>query len=117
MPTGNETYSPSTMSAERSLTTAKALSQHDVKSAKDMEKATSGFEALLLHEMLKSMWSTVETTGLLGEDSNEAGIYRDMLNQAIADNAAKGRGIGVREMLEKQLSKQLKPASDKNETT
>lgn len=82
-----------------SLEKVKGLAAQDVKSDKAKEKAVSGFEALLLHEMFKSMWDTVDTTGFLGDDSNQAQIYRDMLNQSIADSVAKGRGIGVKKLV------------------
>lgn len=90
---------------------AKNLADKDVKSAEEVEEAAGGFEALLLHQMLKSMWSTVQGTGFLGDDSNEAQIYRDMLNQAIADSVAEGRGVGVKDFLRKELTKTIKSAS------
>ncbi len=92
-------------SKERALKKAEMLAARALKGEKDVEKATAGFESLLLNEMLKAMWESVETTGLLGEDSNEAQIYRDMLNQAIADNSAKGRGIGIKKYLKSELAK------------
>ena len=84
---------------------AKQLANRDLTSEKEIEKASKGFEALLLHQMLKSMWATVETTGMLGEDSNQAQIYRYMLNQALADSMSEGRGVGVKDFLKKELSK------------
>ncbi len=83
----------------------KSLASKDVREAEEVDEAVSGFEALLLHNMLKEMWKTVEFTGFLGGDSNEAQIYRDMLNQAIADSVAEGEGIGVKDFLKKELSK------------
>ena len=83
----------------------KLLEKQGINDEKTKEKALEGFEALLLHELMKSMWSTVETTGLLGENSNEGQIYRDMLNQAVADNTAKGRGIGVKKMLIAEMNR------------
>lgn len=83
----------------------KELASRKVSTEKETDKAASGFEALLLHQMLKAMWSTVQTTGLLGENSNEAQVYRDMLDQAIADNVAEGRGVGVKKFLKKELLK------------
>ncbi len=76
-----------------------------LKEQKDVEKAAQGFEALLLHQMIKEMWATVGTTGLFGENSNEGQIYRDMLNQAIADSVSEGRGIGVKEFLKRELGR------------
>lgn len=91
----------------RSVDQAKTLSAREVKDQKDLDKAAKGFEALLLHEMLKSMWQTVEVKGWLGQDSNEAQIYRDMFNQAISDSVSEGKGIGIKDVVKKELSKQL----------
>lgn len=89
---------------------AEAMGKQGVKDAKELEKATGGFEALLLHQMLTAMWSTVEETGFLGEDNNQSQIYRSMLNQAIADEVSEGKGIGVKDFLKKEIAK-VKPAS------
>ena len=83
----------------------KNLSKQEFRDAKQLEKATNGFEALLLHEMLKSLWSTVEVKGWLGgEETNEAKIYRDMLNQALADSIAEGKGVGIKDIVRKELT-------------
>ena len=84
---------------------AKNLKSQKIDSPKDINKAASGFEALLLHEMLKSMGETVETTGLLGEDSNQAQIYMDMFHQAVADTISEGRGMGIKEFVRRELEK------------
>ena len=85
------------------LERTKNLAAQKLKDKKDVDKAAGGFEALLLQEMMQSMWSTVEFSGMFNEKSNEASIYRDMLTQAIADNTSAGRGIGVKEFLGKEL--------------
>lgn len=87
------------------LSKAKTLASRDITSKKELDKAAGGFEALLLHQMLESMWSTVDYAGMFNEKSNEAQYFRDMLSQAIADNTSKGRGIGVKDFLEKELVK------------
>ena len=91
---------------KQQLDRANRVNNQSLKTPKEVEEASSGFEALLLHHMLKAMWSTVETSGMFGEDSNQSQIYRDMLNQAIADSVAEGRGIGVKEFIARQLSEQ-----------
>ena len=90
---------------------AKTLSKQSIKSEAELNKAAGGFEALLLHQMLQSMWATVDTTGLLGEKSNQFQIYQDMFHQAIADSVSKGRGVGVKQFLKKELLKTMKKAS------
>ncbi|MDR2337320.1 MAG: rod-binding protein [Deltaproteobacteria bacterium] len=89
-----------------SLEKVKNLSKQEVNNEKKIKEATNGFEALLLQEMFKSLWSTVETKGWMGEtESNEAKIYRDMLNQALADSIASGKGIGIKDVVKKEFSK------------
>jgi len=89
----------------------KTESKGEVKSKAEMEKASSGFEALLLHNMLKEMWGSTDSGGILDENSNEMNIFRDMFNQAIADEVVKGDGIGVKKFLNKELSKYQDGAS------
>ena len=90
----------------------KSLSKQEFKSEKEIEKAVSGFEALLLHQLMKSMWESVEFTGFLCGDNTEGKIYRDMLSEAIAESAAKGRGIGVKQYLKAELAKYGKAEKD-----
>ena len=103
-------------SGELNSEKAKALSKQQVKSEKEVEKAASGFEALILQEMFKSMWSTVETTGLMGEDSNSAQIYTDMFHQAVADSVSKGPGMGLKQFMKRELVK-ADPASKSEGST
>lgn len=87
---------------------AKALEKNGTSSDAEVEKAAGGFEALLLHQMMQSMWETVEFTGMFGEDSNQGEIYRDMFNQALSDSVAEGKGIGVKEFIRNELLKDSK---------
>lgn len=66
--------------------------------------AAEQFEALLLQEMLKSMWSTVPKGELL-TGSSEEGMYRDMLNEAIAKSVSEGTGIGIKDVISKDMIK------------
>ena len=68
-------------------------------------KAISGFEAMLVQEVFKSMWAGVEKSTLFGEDSNESQIYQDMMVQAVSDETAKGKGVGVKAYLQKELER------------
>ena len=84
----------------------KASVKKGISSEKELDKAASGFEALLLHNMLKEMWESVDSGGsLFGEDSNASQIYRDMFNQTIADKISEGKGMGVKEFLKRELHK------------
>ena len=83
-----------------------------LKSEKEVDKAAGGFEALLLHQMLESMWSTVEFAGMFNETSNESQVYRDMMMQAVADTTAEGDGIGVKKFLRAELLKYSKASKE-----
>lgn len=71
---------------------------------KDAKGAAEQFEALLLQEMLKSMWSTVPKDGVISA-SFEEGMYRDMLNEALATSISEGQGIGIKDVIFKDLDK------------
>ena len=90
------------------LNQVKNASNQKLSSEKDIDKAAGGFEALLLHQMMESMWSTVDFAGMFNESGNEANVYRDMLSQALADTTSQGRGIGVKDFLKKELLKYQK---------
>ena len=79
-----------------------------VKSQSELEdnkakKAATDFEALLIHQMLSAMWKTVPKDTLL-EGGREEEYYRDMLNEALSNSVAGGKGIGVRSVVYKELA-------------
>ena len=79
----------------------------DVPLSKKPEEVASQFEGMLLKQMIDSMWSTVPKGGLLS-GTNEEGMYRDMLNEALAKSISEGKGIGVKEVILKDLNKLTK---------
>ena len=64
----------------------------------DEEKAAKMFEGLLIKQMLSSMWNTVPEGGML-TGSKEETMYRDMLNDAYADDLSSGQGIGIKQLI------------------
>jgi Rod binding domain-containing protein len=68
------------------------------------EVAAQQFEALLVQQMLQSMWSTVPKHGLLS-GSNEESMYRDMLNEALANSIAEGKGLGIKDVILKDINR------------
>jgi flagellar protein FlgJ len=68
------------------------------------EEVAKQFEGMLLKQMIDSMWSTVPKNGLLS-GSHEEDMYRDMLNEALATSIAEGRGIGVKDIILKDINK------------
>jgi flagellar protein FlgJ len=71
---------------------------------KEVEKAATDFEALLLQQMLQSMWSTIPKDGFLS-GSQEEGMYRDMFHEALAKQLAEAGGIGVQDVLVKEIER------------
>lgn len=79
------------------------VSQAKLPASQDAKQAAQQFEALLLQEMLKSMWATVPQGQLLS-GSHEETMYRDMLNEAVADSISQGKGIGIKDVIYKDLN-------------
>ncbi len=83
----------------------------------DPEKALAGvarqFESLFIKMMLKSMREA--SFGDPYFDSSRQELYRDMFDNQISLDMAKGQGIGLAEALMRQLRRYLPPASDKSQ--
>lgn len=73
-------------------------------SSQNPAEAAKQFEALLVQEMLKSMWQTLPEGGMLS-GSNEEQQYRDMFNEQLAMTIASGKGIGIKEVIQKDIEK------------
>jgi flagellar protein FlgJ len=71
---------------------------------KNPEKVAEQFEAMLVKQMIDSMWSTVPKEGVLS-GSREEELYRDMLNEAIANSIAEGKGMGIKDVILKDINK------------
>ena len=80
------------------------VTQKPLPATKDPAVAAQQFEALLVKQMIDSMWSTVPKKGLLS-GTNEESMYRDMLNEALANSISEGRGIGVKDVILKDINK------------
>jgi len=92
---------------------ANALASLKLQAKSDPKKALSAaagqFEALFMQMLLKSMREALPKDGPLESESTKA--YTGMFDQQIAQQLAK-KGIGVADMLVKQLSATLKPAAN-----
>ena len=69
----------------------------------DAKKAAEQFEGILVQEMLKSMWGTVPKNGAL-TGSYEEGMYRDMFNEALAKSISEGEGIGIKDVILRDIN-------------
>ncbi len=65
--------------------------------------AAKQFESVFVQMMLKAMRDTVPEGGLF--DSEQSDFYQGMFDQQISLNIANGKGVGLSEIIERQLSK------------
>ena len=85
-----------------------ARSQED----KELKEACKGFEAMFLNMRYKEMRATVPEDSLFGE-SNAQKIFRDMHDEKLMENVANGGGVGLADLLYRQLSPQVNGRIDK----
>ncbi|MGF7184800.1 flagellar protein FlgJ [Desulfitispora alkaliphila] len=82
---------------------AKALEKAAEKQdSKELKAAAQQFESYFLHHMLKQMRSTVPKSDLMPTSFAEE-IYQDMLDQEYSTLMAEGKGIGLADLIYKQL--------------
>lgn len=93
---------------ERAL--EKALEEKD---EEKLKKATRDLEAIFVNMMFKQMRSAVQKSGLLDGGSAEE-MYEDLLFDKYAEEASKGKGTGLGDILYRQLSKSMKKESEEN---
>lgn len=78
----------------------------DTAKEKKLRKACSDFEAIMLKQMLSAMRQSIPKDGLT--DGGYAGeIYQSMADEEMAKSMAKGKGMGLGEMLYRQVSGQI----------
>lgn len=87
----------------------------DRDSEQNIHKVAQEFESLFLNEMMKAMRSAND---VFAEgnfmNSNESKTYRDMYDQQLSVTLSKGRGMGLADVLTRQLSKMNGPSERPN---
>ena len=71
-----------------------------------LKKACQLFESMFINELFKEMRKTIPRGGLIKEGNRDR-IYKSMLDQEYANRMAEAGGIGLGEMLFRQLSRNL----------
>ena len=74
-----------------------------IDSKKDMEKVARDFESVFVNKLLESMRKAVPKSGLL--DSSALDMYQSMMDQEMAKNMSERKGMGLGEMVYKDLSR------------
>jgi len=72
-----------------------------------LKKACADFEAMFLQMMYKQMKATIPESNLIPKSVGRD-IYESMLDEKLVEQAAESGGVGLADVLYKQLSKQLK---------
>lgn len=69
-----------------------------------LKKATEGFEAYFLHQLLTEMRKTVPKDGEIKDEAHQEETFRDMMDQSLADTLSKHGDLGLGQMLYRQLA-------------
>ena len=81
------------------------------KKEQELRDACKGFEAMFLNIMYKEMRNTVPENSLFG-DSNADKILQDMRDTEMVNQMAKAGGVGLADVLYKQLTLEDKAKAD-----
>ncbi len=85
------------------LSSGQEASNTRVEKDKELMKVAQKFEAILIHQMLKAMRKTVHKSDLLNSFSLQQ--YESMMDEEIANEMVKHKGIGLADNLYFQLSR------------
>ena len=73
--------------------------------ADELKKVSQEFEAFFIREIFKSMRNSSQWGEGLIEKSHARSTYESMHDEKLADDISQGRGIGISDMLFKQMLK------------
>lgn len=97
--------------AARAEQLASSVNQPRKDRPQDIEQAAADFEALLLHQMFQSMWATVPQQGLISGGREEQ-YFRDMFTEGLARDISQGPGIGIKEVIMRELTAKYSSAEE-----
>ena len=81
--------------------------QAQQKTDKATRETATQFEAMFIHEMLKSMRQTIEKSDLNGSDAEDT--FQEMYDRELSQQLAKRNTLGVADMLVKHLDRAKAP--------
>lgn len=73
----------------------------------ELKKACADFESVFMQKMLEGMRKTIPKSGLLDGGMQEE-IYTSMFDEELSKLVANGKGMGLGDMMYKQMQKQVK---------
>ena len=82
---------------------SKITKAYDENDHKELKEACKDFESIFLNMMLKEMRKSVPTS----DDSYAMNTFNEMFDEEISKELSNGKGIGIADMMYKQLSVKL----------
>ena len=79
-----------------------AVSAHTAAKDAKLRQACADFESIFVYYILKSARKALPQNGLFG-NTHESKIYKSMMDPEIAQTMARGRGLGLGQLLYQQL--------------
>lgn len=101
-----------TDTVSRNIAKQKGSREQNAKENPQLKKACSDFEGLVLKQMLTLMRESVPKSGLF-DNSDAHGMYQSLQDQQLASKMAESGGIGVADVMYKQLTGQIKSSTGK----
>jgi Rod binding domain-containing protein len=74
----------------------------DAKKSEKLKSVSKQFESIMTHQLLTAMRTTVPKSELLGGFSGD--MYQSMMDQELANQVSKGKGLGLSDMVLRQLT-------------
>jgi flagellar protein FlgJ len=108
-PLSNLASKARTLTGKQSLNMGEKASTTQTNKDKELMEVAKKFEAILIHQMFKAMRQTVHKSDLMNSFSMQQ--YESMMDEEIANEMAKNKGIGLADSLFYQLSR-LEKASN-----
>lgn len=87
-----------------------AIDPRQAKSVEAARKTAVEFEAMFLTQMVEQMFSGIKTDGYFGGGQGEK-MFRSMLSQEYGQEMAKSGGIGIADMVQKEILKMQEEAN------
>lgn len=102
-PIGNAQDVVTRLNSERTRQLGGNAEKPGAKTEKELKKLSHDFESIFIHKLLDSMSKTVPKSGLL--DSFASDMYQSMFYEKVADEMSVNKGMGMADMIYRQLSK------------
>ena len=80
----------------------------DTVKQRELRGACHDFEAIMLKQILDTMRKSTTKSSLLGDDGQAGKMYQSMRDDELAKEMARGKGMGLGEVLYNQLSGRTK---------